>query len=159
IVNTHHNYVRKYLPEIKAYATKVAQVHGANHPELKSILENVLEMSEDLTEHIEYEEKQLFPLIKKIANAKTNDVPYTPQANEKFEIVVKDAENEHEAVGQQLVEIRTLSKDYATPEDACASYKLLYKMLDEFENDLHIHIHLENNILFPKTIEIEKSLA
>ncbi len=159
IINTHHNYVRKYLPEIKAYATKVAQVHGANHPELKSILENVLEMSEDLTEHIEYEEKQLFPLIKKIANAKAHGTPYTPQANEKFEVVVKEAENEHEAVGQQLLEIRSLSKDYATPEDACTSYKLLYKMLDEFENDLHIHIHLENNILFPKTIEIEKSLA
>ncbi len=159
IVNTHHNYVRKYLPEIKAYSTKVAQVHGSNHPELKQILENVLELSEDLTEHLESEEKQLFPLIKKIAQAKNNGTPYQVQPNEKFETAVKETEAEHETVGELMAEIRNLSKDYAIPDDACASYKLLYKMLEEFENDLHIHIHLENNILFPKTIEIEKSLA
>lgn len=157
VVNTHHQYVRKNIPELMGYASKVARVHGDRHPELLPIEELVAKISKELTEHMEAEEKQLFPEVKKIMGAKNTNTPYT-SAEKSFENLVEEMEKEHDSVGRDMDEIRTLSNNYALPEDACASYTLLYKMLDDFENDLHTHIHLENNILFPKTIELEKQL-
>lgn len=157
IVNTHHNYVKKYLPEINGYAVKVAQVHGSNHPELLTIRDLVRKVNNEMFEHMADEETKLFPQIKEILNAKNSKGSYTKKGNESFSYVVKSSEKEHEEVGDAMKEIRKLSKNFAIPEDACTSYKLLYKMLDEFENDLFTHVHLENNILFPKTEEMEKA--
>lgn len=157
IVNTHHNYVRKYLPEIYGYMNKVAKVHGDRHPELLNIQNLVELVNKDLSEHIVEEEKDVFPLVKKIVQAKNANSVYPEKGS--FAAKVVDMEKEHETVGNALDEIREISNNYALPDDACASYKLLFKMLDEFENDIHIHIHLENNILFPKVVEMEKSLA
>lgn len=159
IVNTHHSYVTKILPDLRAYSAKVAQVHGSRHPELIPIYRLVEEINAEMTEHMMKEEKVLFPFIKQLVNAKSSgksigDIHFGTVKNP-----ISMMESEHEQVGSNLEEIRALSNNFALPEDACASYSLLYKMLDEFENDLHIHVHLENNILFPKAIELEKSLS
>lgn len=158
IVNTHHQYVRKYLPEIKGYAAKVAQVHGSQHPELLPILKLVEFIQIELTEHLIKEETQLFPTIKQIVQDKNNGIKHEPTDKISFASLVEKLENEHDEVGEALEKIRELSYQYAIPEDACTSYKLLYKMIQEFEDDLHIHIHLENNILFPKAIETQKEI-
>lgn len=157
IVNTHHHYVRKYLPEIKGYAIKVAQVHGDVHPELAEVKELVLQVDEELTQHMVDEENILFPLIKKIELAAT-DKKGLPAADKPFASIVAETEEEHDHVGRAMEEIRRLTQNYTVPADGCASYKLLFKMLEEFESDLFIHIHLENNILFPKADDLEKSL-
>ena len=158
IVNTHHNYVRKYSPELNAYAIKVAQVHGPQHPELLEIEKLVKEINDELTEHMEQEEKVLFTRVKKIVLAKNMNQPLLEEGKDLVSLV-EDLEKEHDFVGRCLDATRALSKGYAIPEDACASYQLLYKMIQEFEDDLFIHIHLENNILFPKAVEMEKSLT
>ncbi len=157
IVNTHHSYVRKTLPEIKGYAIKVAQVHGEHHPELKLILPLVEHIYEELIPHMAKEEKVLFPYIKQLVQAKSDGglkVPYFTTVQNPIDIM----ESEHTLVGEDIEEINALSKNYTIPQDACASYSLFYKMLHEFEDDLHTHIHLENNILFPKALELEKQL-
>lgn len=158
IVNTHHSYVKKYLPELSAYAIKVARVHGQHHPELLPIEKLVQEINEELTEHMKQEEQVLFTYVKRIVQAKSSGQPLTKEGNN-LSALIQELEKEHDFVGRCFDKIRALSNGYANPDDACSSYKLLYKMLQEFEDDLHIHIHLENNILFPKAAEMEKSLA
>jgi len=157
IVNTHHSYVRKTLPDIRAYALKVMRVHGARHPELKPVHELVEQIHAELNAHMDIEDKILFPYIKALALAGQSGrlaeaLPFTAGNP------IRRMEIEHETVGQALDSIRKLTNNYALPEDACASYSLLYRMLDEFEEDLHLHVHLENNILFPKTLELEDQL-
>ena len=158
IVNTHHSYVRKTLPDITAYAAKVMQVHGNHHPELIRINQLVSEVNAELTGHLVKEEKILFPYIKALVAAKNHTQPLQAAHFGSVQSPINMMEMEHELVGKNLDEIRQLSLNYLLPEDACASYSLLYRMLDEFEEDLHLHIHLENNILFPKALEIEKRL-
>ena len=158
IVNTHHSYVRKTLPDITAYAEKVMKVHGNLHPELLRIHQLVGEINAELTAHLIKEEKILFPYIKALLAAKDNTQPVQEAQFGTVQNPINMMEMEHELVGKNLDEIRKLSNNYLLPQDACASYSLLYRMLDEFEEDLHLHIHLENNILFPKALEIEKQL-
>lgn len=158
IVNTHHHYVRKYLPEIVQYMNKVVEVHGPQHPELALIKEQVDHMNTELTAHMEEEENLIFPLVKEIVRAENSDSGYTAETGKTFSELVVVTEKEHDSVGRMLEKIRKLNHNYEIPEDACTSYKLLFKMLEEFENDLFIHIHLENNILFVKAKEMEKEL-
>lgn len=158
IVNTHHSYVRKNLPDIGTYAKKVMKVHGNHHPELLRIHQLVEEVNTELTGHLVKEEKVLFPYIKELVATKNNTQPLHAAHFGTVQNPINMMEMEHELVGKNLAEIRELSNNYLLPEDACASYSLLYRMLDEFEEDLHLHIHLENNILFPKALEIEKQL-
>jgi regulator of cell morphogenesis and NO signaling len=158
IVNTHHSYVKKTLPDITAYAAKVAKVHGDRHPELLRIHQLVSEVNAELTAHLIKEEKIVFPYIKALFAAEDNTQPAQADQFGTVQTPINMMEMEHELVGKNLDEIRKISNNYLLPEDACASYSLLYRMLDEFEEDLHMHIHLENNILFPKALEIEKQL-
>lgn len=157
IVNTHHRYVRKHLPELNNFALKVSKVHGEHHPELLPIQKLVANINEELSEHCDEEEKVLFAYIKRIVQSKNANLPFDKVGTD-LKTLIEALEKEHDSVGRALDTIRELSKSYAIPEDACTSYKLLYKMIQEFEDDLHIHIHLENNILFPKAIAMEKSL-
>lgn len=159
IVQTHHSYVTRSLPNIFAHSQKVASVHGTNHPEVIRIVDLFSNIKDELEGHMQKEEKMLFPYIKKIVAVKKNnlEMSYPPFGNIQNPITVM--ENEHEGAGLQLSEIHTLSDNYTPPEDACTTFKVLYKELNEFEDDLHIHIHLENNILFPKAIELERSLT
>lgn len=153
IVNTHHSYVRKTLPDITATAQKVMEVHSKQHPELIEINQIVKEVNMELSAHLIEEEKILFPYIKELVQNKK-----VIQSPEKLKNLIKNTENEHEQIGKNLDNIRQLTENYTLPEDSCASYALLYKMLDEFEDDIHLHIHLENNILFSKAIALEKEM-
>jgi len=156
IVNTHHIYVKKMLPEIITYASKVARAHGSLHPELLTICRLAEDINAELTAHMLKEEKVLFPYIKALANSQGNaeNAPHFGTVRNPISIM----EAEHELVGRNLEEIRHLSNNYSLPEDACGSYGLLYKMLAEFEDDLHTHVHLENNILFPKALKMEEAI-
>lgn len=157
IVNTHHAYIRKNLPDISSYANKVARVHGSRHPELIEIFNHVQAVGNELTSHMVKEEQILFPYVKSLVKANTEktfvQAPFGTVQNP-----INMMEQEHEFVGKEMEAIRELSNAYTLPEDACASYSLLYRLLAEFEEDLHLHIHLENNILFPKAVELEKAL-
>ena len=153
IVNTHHSYVQKTLPDIVTYATKVASVHGNLHPELLTIQKLVDEINTELSAHLVAEETVLFPSIKELVASKKSAKP-SPFGT--VDYIINTMELEHETVGENLEKIRALSNNYTLPQDACASYGLLYRLLDEFEDDLHTHIHLENNILFPKALALEK---
>jgi regulator of cell morphogenesis and NO signaling len=154
IVNTHHRYIRTNLPDIRAYAHKVARVHGGRHPELLVVHELVEHLSSEIDAHLEKEERVLFPYIKRLAASAQggfrSGLGFT--AASPIRVMVE----EHEMAANQLASIRTLTNGYTLPEDACASYSLLFRMLDDFEQDFILHAHLENNILFPKTLVLEE---
>ena len=158
IVNTHHRYVKQTLPELMPLMEKVNRVHGDRHPELsnmKAVLESV---NAEMISHMVKEEQVVFPYIKELDRAHLlKDLKYAEQLksiNQSIQLM----EMEHELVGSNMAIIRELSGDYRLPADACGSYQVLFKMLQEFEEDLHLHVHLENNILFPKATELEKKL-
>lgn len=159
IINTHHAYTRKVLPDIKTYANKVRRVHHTYHPELVRIDELVLAAYEELFSHMHKEEKILFPYIKKLVAAQNTQTNHERSPFGVIQNPINIMEMEHETLGNYLKELRELSQDYRLPEDACASYSLLYRMLEALEEDIHLHIHLENNILFPKAVEMENSIA
>lgn len=151
IVNRHHTYVRKTIPEITAFAEKVARVHGKRHPETLGIFYNWQALAAELSAHLIKEENILFPYIKKLVNSQENIIaPFGSVENP-----IHMMESEHEDAGELMRNIRNLSSDFTPPADACTTYRVLFSFLAEFETDLHEHIHLENNILFPKAIELE----
>jgi regulator of cell morphogenesis and NO signaling len=157
IVNTHHSYVKKTIPDLRGYAAKVAKVHGDHHPELITINKLVEEICDEMSAHMVKEETVLFPYVKQLVAFKNNGNGNGQFGNfETIQTPINMMEMEHELVGKDMEEIRNLSKNFSVPEDGCASYSFLFKTLEEFERDLHIHIHLENNILFPKAVELEK---
>lgn len=158
IINNHHTYVKRSSIFIKEIVTKVASVHGTNHSELNLIKSHILILLDELEQHMNKEELILFPHIKEmvIAKAEKNKLP-----NSLFESIINPVslmELEHTDAGENLGEIEKLSNQFTPPTDACTSYKTLYAKLKEFQNDLFQHIHLENNILFPKAIKLEKEL-
>lgn len=157
IVNVHHSYVRKLIPDLRKYSSKVAKVHGKEHPELIPINKLTLEICEELESHMGKEEMVLFPYIKKLdaTNHGANTAPVGMVGTIKSPIF--RMEQEHEIVAHKLDEIARLSRNYYIPKEACGSYTYLFKLLEDFEDDLHIHVHLENNILFPKAIDLENT--
>ncbi len=158
IVNTHHSYVKKMIPDVRSYAEKVAKVHGAHHPELLQINKLAQEVCDEMAAHMVKEETILFPYVKQLVASKNNGNNKVEFGNiSSIETPINMMEMEHEVVGNNMDKIREISNNYKLPEEACASYKYLFKTLDEFEDDLHIHVHLENNILFPKALDLEKS--
>ncbi|MDR8393174.1 iron-sulfur cluster repair di-iron protein [Aliifodinibius sp. S!AR15-10] len=158
IVNNHHNYVRNKLPEIRAYAQKVAKVHGRSHPENVEILKRFEALADELTEHLEKEEQILFPYVKLLVDAEKNGIERKAPHFKTAANPISMMESEHEEAGSGMEEIQALSNNFTPPKDACATYRVLYANLKEFQEDLHKHVHLENNILFPKTLELEKRL-
>lgn len=154
IVNRHHTYIRKAIPEITALAEKVARVHGKRHPETQEIFYNWKALASELESHLLKEENILFPYIKKMASAnESSNPPFGSVQNP-----VRMMEMEHEDAGELMLTIRRLSDDFTPPEDACTTYRVLFNFLAAFESDLHEHIHLENNILFPKAMEMEEAI-
>lgn len=157
IVENHHTYVKSNIAEIEQLIEKVAKVHGKEHPELYSIQKHFISLSIELLQHTSKEEKILFPMIKELVNFKKRGVKSTvPFGTIQNPITVM--EDEHAGAGEELESIRRLTNNFILPANACYSFQSLYKLLEEFEEDLHQHIHLENNILFPKAIELEKEL-
>jgi len=159
IQNTHHRYIRKNLPEITTYSNKVMEVHCDRHPELIEINNIVKEINTTLPALLEEEENILFPKIKELFQRSKSEESSNPKITESLRNVILSADKVHQLVNKDLSEIRKLSNNYTLPEDACASYTLLFRMLDEFEDNTQLHIHLENNILFPKALKLEKSLS
>jgi regulator of cell morphogenesis and NO signaling len=159
IVNNHHRYVKQALPVISEHSQKVASKHGENHNEIITISEHFSRIREELEVHMQKEERMLFPYIKQLLEIDRSgeEAPYAPFGT--VENPIKVMEAEHEAAGKMMAEINGLSSSFTPPVDACTTYRVLYQELKEFGDDLHMHIHLENNILFPKAIELEKRLS
>ena len=156
IQNVHHTYVEENIPLLMQYATKVAKVHGHHYAEVIEINTLFAEVASELTMHMKKEELMLFPYIKQMEKAeKEGTLPAKPHfGNVKNPIQMM--EDEHENAGNVFKEIARLTNNYTPPENACNTFRALYAKLEEFEQDLHQHIHLENNILFPKAIQLEK---
>jgi regulator of cell morphogenesis and NO signaling len=146
------------LPVIFAHSQKVSEVHGKNHPEVIEIAKLFEAVHDELSSHLMKEEKMLFPVILHLAELEKTGSKMEVSPFGSIENPINVMEREHVEAGEGLYKIRELSSNYNPPEDACTTYKVLYQELDEFENDLHTHIHLENNILFPQAIELEKKL-
>lgn len=158
IVNKHHKYIISSIPVLTELCVKVKLVHGHIRPELKEIKDTFTIVSEELLEHMPVEENIVFPYIKIMIEAKRNKNQLAQPNFESIENLLKKMMAEHTLVGNNLEKIKTLSLSYTPPEGACTSYKVLFAKLEEFTNDLIEHIHLENNILFPKAIALEKEL-
>lgn len=158
IVNTHHRYVVKAMPLIFEYTQKVERAHGNTQPEVIEIANNFIKIMEELNSHMMKEEKILFPYIKNMALAKENETKPELSHFSTVQNPIDMMELEHEEVGKLLNDIKQLSNNYTPPVGACTTYRISYLKLKEFENDLHQHIHIENNILFPRAIELEREL-
>lgn len=154
----HHVYVEEKTPVLVAFLDKLCKVHGERHPELYEINNLFNQTAQELSAHLKKEEHILFPFIKEMANSKRNGtkIDYPPFGS--VENPVHMMEHEHTAEGDRFAKIAELTNNYTPPADACNTYKVTYAMLQDFENDLHTHIHIENNILFPKSIQLEKEL-
>ena len=158
IVTNHHAYVKKMVPILLAHTQKVASVHGANHPEVVQIASGFDRVASELQHHMMKEERVLFPYIETLVAASDSKEPVQPPPFGTARNPIRMMEAEHQAAGDELYEIRRLSSNYTPPADACTTYRVTYQELQEFERDLHQHVHLENNILFPKAIELEEKL-
>lgn len=153
IEKTHHRYVRSKIIEIMPFLNKVVRVHGENHPELKEVEQLFKDSAVDLSEHMLKEEKILFPFIRKMVTEGSGTSSFAFGTVQNPIAMMK---HEHENEGDRFRKIAALTNDYTPPADACNTYRVTFSLLKEFEENLHLHIHLENNILFPKAIELEQ---
>lgn len=158
IVQKHHRYVEERSLEIKPYLEKICRVHGDRHAELFEINEHFIAGAGVLAQHMKKEELVLFPFIHKMEKAKKEGVKIDAPHFGTIKNPIKNMMDEHAIEGDRFKKIETLSNGYTPPQDACNTYRVTIALLKEFEEDLHMHIHLENNILFPKAIELEKEL-
>ena len=155
IVDKHHAFTREELVRLEALLAKVSGVHGKNHPELFQIQDQFGKLREELEPHMLKEESVLFPYIVRMEEAAVANQTLPPPSFRTVQNPVRVMMAEHDAAGYILGRMREASSDYAVPPDACISYQTLYSALKELEADLHQHIHLENNILFPQAVEVE----
>ena len=157
IVNVHHTYVQEKLPQLLEYGKKVAKVHGHAYPETITIADKLESLAEELFAHLRKEELILFPYVKELSRAKEAGETVKAPPFQSAQNPIRVMEAEHEFAGAAMAEIRELSNGFTPPEGACNTYRVLYALLEEFEEDLHRHVHLENNILFPQAVELEES--
>jgi regulator of cell morphogenesis and NO signaling len=159
IEKTHHRYVEEKTQILLPFLDKLCKVHGASHPELFEINELFKGCAGELAQHMKKEELILFPFIKKLVKATLSDEPIQQPHFGTVENPIAMMMHEHDAEGERFRKIAELTHDYTPPADACNTYKVTFAMLQEFEQDLHKHIHLENNILFPKAVALEKKFS
>jgi regulator of cell morphogenesis and NO signaling len=159
IQEKHHRYVREAIHRLQTLLEKVSARHGKNHAEVAEIGRRFIEVGKEMVMHMQKEEQILFPYIdalERAANAHGSvEPPFFQTVKNPIEAMMK----EHDAAGELLKQIRSLAAEYTPPADACTSFKALYEGLKEFEADLHQHVHLENNILFPRAVDIEASVV
>ncbi len=158
IVRTHHRYVRNAIPAIDAHCAKVVMKHGDRHPEVARIHTAFKEVAEEMTRHMAKEELVLFPYIKAMVGQSQNGTPFQQPHFGTIANPIRMMEAEHESAGNAMDAIRSISNGFAPPADACTTFGLTYQELRQFEADLHRHVHLENNILFPKALKLEHDL-
>ncbi len=155
IVDKHHAFTREELKRLEPLIIKVVSVHGANRPELQRVQAIFHELSQELTVHMTKEEQILFPYLTEMEGAVDSKRPLPPAMFGTVQNPVRMMMMEHDSAGQALHNLRELTNGYAVPADACVTYQSLYKALEGFEANLHQHIHLENNILFPRALRME----
>jgi regulator of cell morphogenesis and NO signaling len=158
IINNHHQYVENTLPILTSYLQKLATVHGERHPEILEIRDEFQAAAEALSQHMRKEELILFPYIKAMEEARNNNFPLSVPHFGHINNPIQMMEEEHDTEGERFRTISKLSSNYNPPADGCQTYKVAFAMLKEFEEDLHTHIHLENNILFPAAISLFTAL-
>jgi regulator of cell morphogenesis and NO signaling len=147
VINTHHAYLVEKLPKISELSAKILRVHGENHEELRKVYKLFHSLKMELEQHLIKEEEIVFPLIKEYEKNNSNEVL------DKALKTITELEDEHEGAGDILKELREVTDGYSVPADGCNTYRLTYNLLEELEGDLFKHIHLENNILFPRLAE------
>jgi regulator of cell morphogenesis and NO signaling len=158
IVATHHAYVKQSAPQITAYLEKVANKHGDRHPYIIDVLRLFTELKNELAEHMHKEEQILFPRIKELENG-AGTTTGSVHAPGYIEAPVAVMEHQHDGAGRLLEQIREKTNNYTAPEDACTTHRVTIASLQAFEADLHRHVHLENNILFPRATELVRKLS
>ena len=154
IVDTHHVYTRETLETVRQLADKVAMRHGANHPEMESVRGLVDQLYDDLFPHMMKEENVLFPFIEQLESNPDGPPPFFGTVNNPIRMMMM----EHEAAADILAALQITTNHYELPPDACISFRALYEQLSALEADLHRHIHLENNILFPRAAALESGV-
>jgi regulator of cell morphogenesis and NO signaling len=159
IEKTHHRYVEEKTNVILPFLAKLCKVHGASHPELFEINQLFIGCAGELAQHMKKEELILFPFIKKMVKASLTDELIEQPHFGTVENPIAMMMHEHDAEGERFRKIALLTNDYTPPADACNTYRVTFAMLAEFEEDLHKHIHLENNILFPAAAVLEKKFS
>jgi len=154
IINAHHTYLKENTGQIAAYAQKIAGVHGAHHPEVIEIATIFAKIAVEMAAHLREEEEVFFPAVKRAYAA--SKAGAAPEATDiaTIQTSLKKLSQEHEGIGEAVHTIRHLAKEYAIPGDVCNTFVVTYRNLKEFEDDLHKHVHLENNILFPKAAQL-----
>ena len=155
----HHRYVREAIPRTQALLDKVIEKHGKDHPEVSDIRAVFSEVGKEMIMHMQKEEQILFPYIDALERAASAHASVEPPFFQTVKNPIHAMMKEHDAAGELVKQIRSLSGEYTAPADACASFTALYQGLKEFEADLHQHVHLENNILFPRAVETEATSA
>lgn len=157
IVGNHHTYVRRALPMIGAYVRKLAATHAAAHPELLEVERLWEEITSEMSSHMAKEEQVLFPYIVELADAAPRGEAVAPPPFGSIEFPIRMMESEHESAGGAMARIREITGGYIPPADGCTTYRVCFQELNAFEEDLHAHVHLENNILFPKALALANS--
>ncbi len=158
IEKKHHRYVEERIPVVTQYLKKINKVHGARHPELQQILDLFVASGGELAMHMKKEELVLFPYIRKMVKAKQSGETLAEPRFGTVKNPIQTMMHEHDNEGERFRQIEALSDNYTPPKDACNTYNVAFALLKEFQDDLHLHIHLENNILFPNAEEMEKEL-
>ncbi|MFD0799384.1 iron-sulfur cluster repair di-iron protein [Maribacter chungangensis] len=159
IEKKHHRYVEERIPVLKQYLTKLCKVHGERHPELYEINEHFNASAGELAMHMKKEELLLFPWVRKMVNARQKNEPLGQPHFGTVKNPIAMMMQEHDNEGERFRLIVELTDDYNPPADACNTYRVAFSLLKEFEEDLHRHIHLENNILFPEATILEQKLG
>ncbi|GAA0892677.1 iron-sulfur cluster repair di-iron protein [Fulvivirga kasyanovii] len=158
IEKVHHRYVEKRTQEIVPFLNKLCRVHGDRHPELHEITDLFTKSAGDLAQHMKKEELILFPFIHKMVRTQNLREKLHPPHFKTIENPIAMMMHEHDAEGERFRKIAELSNNYNPPADACNTYRVTFALLKEFEDDLHLHIHLENNILFPRAMDMENNI-
>ena len=153
IINKHHAYLYENLPKISELTTTILRVHGGSHPELSKVHRLFHTVKMELEEHLIKEETIQYPAIREYLNTRAKE------DLDKAVNIIKELEEEHSGAGDILKELRNVTNDYEIPCDACDTFRLTYEKLEELETDLFRHIHLENNILFPRLFELQKQMS
>ena len=155
IETTHHRYLHDELPRLAALVEKVVGVHGTRHPELRLVDATYTALRLDLEPHLMKEERVLFPMVRELTAAASTPTLHCGSVASPIEMMTL----EHDHAGDLLAHLRTVANGYEPPADACASYQALYRGLAELEADTHLHVHKENNVLFPAVLALEHGLS
>ena len=151
----HHQYVRDAIPRLRALLAKIREKHGSNHREVGEIEKLFGDVAREMLMHMQKEEQILFPFIDSLERAASEGGAVEPPFFQTVRNPIYSMMKEHDSAGELMRQIRAASGGYKVPADACTSYQATYQGLEEFEKDLHLHVHLENNILFPRAVDLE----